>query len=220
MPMTDEDFLAMLQIMCMSIEDPSQIELLEVEGPGFLEMLGAFEMLISFLQIMQLGYANRAKILQDTGADDARIQRAKDAPTGLPTEPWELHQWHLVKQRIFPSLVIEFEKLSHVAKFLCLKRFAAMAKFEFRSVFLGDLETSILAHLFYKLTLIMLKDAMGDDVNFNNHLIGRLLAGQIQETDRGGDNSIPVSSFPEACFKFWCSLPANLDHPEEEIGEQ
>lgn len=107
-----------------------------------------------------------------------------------------------------------------MAKFLCLKRFAAMAKFEFRCVFVGDLETSILVHLFYKLTLIMLKDAIGYGVNFNNHLIRRLLGDRIQETDRGGSDSIPVSSFPEACFKFWCSLPAILDHPEEESGEQ
>lgn len=80
--------------------------------------------------------------------NDAHVQRPKNAPTCLPSEAYELHQRKLVQERIFPSLAVEFEKLCAPAKFLCLECFAAMVKFEITSAFLGELEDSILAHLF------------------------------------------------------------------------
>jgi hypothetical protein len=181
-------------------------------------MFRAVETLINSLQILKLGYKNRVRTLEKIGADDAHVQRSKNASTGLPFEKWELYQWKLVKEQMFPPFFVESEKLCVPAKFLCLKQFAALAKIEIPSAFTGRLEDSILAHLFYELTLILLKDALGDGIH--NHPFARYLAGKVRQNDEDGIASASASSCPEAFFKFWCSLPAMPpDHMEEDSGD-
>lgn len=210
----------MLEKMAQVIGDLSQAELLELKVPGLLEVLGAFEMLVNFLQTINIGCSDKANIPQDIKGDDADIQHPKNAGTGLP-EAYELQQWRLVKERIFPSLFGDFAKLPSFAKFICLRRFAAMGQLQFSPAFLRDVENSILAHLFYKLTLIMFKDALGDEVSVGNYPLGKVLAEKIRANDMDGDDATSESFFLETCIKFWCSLPAvRPNRPDEQSGKQ
>lgn len=204
--------------MVQVIGDLSRTELLELKVPGFLEVLGAFEMLVNFLQTINIGCSDKANTPQDIEGDDAHIQHHKNTGTGFP-EAYKLQQWKLVKERIFPSLFGDFAKLPSFAKFICLRRFAAMAQLEFSPAFLRDVQNSILAHLFYKLTLIMFKDMLDDEVSASvgNYPLGKVLAENIRENDMDGKDTL----FLEACIKFWCSLPAlPRNRLDEQSGKQ
>ena len=198
----------MLGNMVQVIGDLSQAELLELKVPGSLEDLTVFEMLVNFLQTINIGCSGKANLPQDMKGDDAHIQHLKNADTGLCLEAYGLQQWKLVKERIFPSLFGDFAKFPSFAKFICLRRFAAMAQLEFSPAFLRDVENSILGKLFYKLTLIMFKDALGDEASVGNFPLGKVLAEKVRENDIDGNDATSESFFLETCIKFWCSLPA------------
>lgn len=203
--------------MCPNIGESSQAEFIKLEGPGFLEMFGAFEMLIKFMQIIQTGYVCREALLAEMDVHEYHIARAAGASIRLPHEVYEVDQWRLVKERIFPSLFLEFEKLCVRAKFLCLRRFAEMAPFNFVDAFLGQLDDSIQARLFYELTMIMLKDSRGKEVT--SQLLEVILADKIDPDEDDDYNS--SSPPPKAFFKFWDSLPSEpLDIKQVEGGKQ
>lgn len=203
--------------MCPNIGESSQAEFIKLEGPGFLEMFGAFEMLIKFMQIIQTGYVCREALLTEMDVDEDHIAHAADASIRLPHEVYEVDQWRLVKERIFPSLFLEFEKLCVRAKFLCLRRFAEMAQFNFVDAFLGQLDDSIQAQLFYELTMIMLKDSRDKEVT--SQLLEVILADKIDPDEDDDYNS--SSPPPKAFFKFWDSLPSGpLDIKQVEGGKQ
>jgi hypothetical protein len=208
----DEKFQELLQNMCPNIGEPSQKEFLELEGPGFLEMFGTFEAIIQFLQILQSGYACRKSILREMEYDEEHIENAADESIRLPSEVYELELWRLVRERIFPPFFVEFKQLCVRAKFLCIKRFSDMAKFNLTAAFLGQLEDSIETQLLYEL-----KDSRDKEVS--SQLLEIILAGKIRPTDDGDYTS--SSSLAPAFFKFWCSLPSEpLGRPQLWGGEQ
>lgn len=205
--------------MCPNTGEPSQKEFLDLEGPGFLEFFGAFEMLIQFMQIIQTGYVCREAIMTAMEVDEDHVRRSEDACVRLPNEVYELDQWRLVKEQIFPSLFLEFEKLCIRARFLCLRRFAEMAKFDFVDAFLGQLDDGIQAQLFYELTMIMLKGSRDREVT--SQLLEVILAGKIKPDEDEDDDYSSSSPPPKAVFKFWDSLPSEpVDAPQVEGGKQ
>lgn len=207
--------------MVQVIGDLSQAELLELKVPGLLEVLGAFEMLVNFLQTINITCSGKANLPQDMRGDDAHIQHLENADVGLPFEAYGLQQWNPVKERIFPSLFGDFAKLPSFAKFICLRRFAAMSQLEFSPAFLRDVENSIEAQFVYNLTLIMFKAALGDEASVDSCPLGKVLAEKIREHDIDGNDATSGSFFRETCIKFWCSLPAMPpNHSDEQSGEQ